>query len=275
MVFSINKKDIIDRLQNMISIIPSKTTMMVLSNLKLEADAESNQIIMTATDLNLTTIVKIPANVIENGALLVPAKHLGDIISALPESLINFSLRDDHLFIECEKSNFTISYIEASMFPEITFVNSDVEYIFNAEKFKKVIQNSSFCASTETAQPIYTGVYLKLEDNLVTMAATDTKRIGEAKYKVEFTNGNPYEIILPTRALSFIEKNINHDIGDLIIKYDDRRISFMMNNVLLISNKYEGKYPNYSVAFRNPPIYTLMLDRDVFRDDFMMVSLLS
>ena len=275
MVFSVNKKDVSERLQSLISITPSKSTMMVLSNFKIQADSETNLITVTATDLNITTIVKIPANVLENGSILVSAKHLSDIINALPETQINFSLKDDHLIIECGNSNFTISYIEASLFPEIAFINNDQEFTFAAESFKKLIQNSTFCAASDANQTICNGVYFRLEDKLATMAATDTKRIGEAKLTSDFTIESPYEIILPTRALNFLEKNLSNDIDDIIVKFDEHRISFQIKSTLLISNRYEGKYPSYSVAFRNLPTTTLMVDKSAFRDAVRRVSLLS
>jgi len=276
MVFSVNKKDISEKLQSLISIIPSKANMMVLSNFKIQADSAENQITVTATDLNITTIIKITANVIENGTVLVSAKHLSDIINSLTESQINFSLRDDHLVIECGNSNFSIiSYIESSLFPEISVIDNSNEFTFDAGSFKTLIQSSVFCASTDQNQSICNGVYFKIEENLLTMAATDTKRIGEAKLTAEFSNETPYEIILPTRALSFLEKAIHNDIDDIVIKYDEHRISFQLQNILLISNKFEGRYPSYSVAFRNPTSTTLIVDKNAMKDAVRRVSLLS
>ena len=275
MVFSVNKKDISEKLQYLIGIIPSKANMMVLSNFKIQSDTSTNEITITATDLNITTIIKIPANVLENGSILVPAKHLSDIINSLPEIQINFSLRDDHLIIECGNSNFSISYIESSLFPEIAMIDNNNEFTFDADSIKTLIQNSVFCASTDQNQSICNGVYFKIEENLLTMAATDTKRIGEAKLTAEFANETPYEIILPTRALSFLEKTINNDVDDIVVKYDEHRISFQLQNTLLISNKFEGRYPSYSVAFKNPTSTTLMVDKNAIKDAVRRVSLLS
>ena len=275
MIFSINKKDISEKLQYLMGIVPSKSTMMVLANFKLEADKESNTLTIVATDLNITTIMKISANVIENGTLLVSAKHLSDIINSLPDTVINFSVKEDHLIIECENSNFTINYIESSLFPEINVINTTTQYKVEAENFKKLIQNTLFCASTDVAQAICNGVFLRLEQDLLTMAATDTKRIGEAKCKAEINLETPYEIVLPPRALTFIEKNINNDSESIIIKFNEHQISFSLQGILLISNRYEGRYPSYTVAFRNPTNYLLMVDKSKMKDAVRRVSLLS
>ena len=275
MLFSVNKKDIADKLQHLMNLIPSKSNMMVLANFRIDADNESNVITITTTDLNVTTLVKISANVVENGSMLVSAKHLSEIINALPDSLVNFSVKDENLIIECANSKFSIGILDSALFPEIAFIENENEFILNAQYFKKMVQNTTFCAATEAIHSICNGVYFRIEDNLMTMAATDTKRIGEVKLKTEFTNDEPYEIVISPRALNFLEKNINPDVDEITVKYDERRISFFLKNILLISNKYEGKFPTYTVAFRNYPEPFLMLDKNALRDAIRRVSLLS
>ena len=275
MKFSVNKKDMSDKLQYLNNVIPSKSNMMVLANFKIEAKCETNTITIVATDLNITTVVTIAANVMEDGSILVSAKHLADIIASLPDQVINFSIREETLVIECGNSNFSINFLESSLFPEISFIDSDNQYTFDADSFKKMIENSAFCTSTEAHQSIINGVYCKLEDNLMTFAGTDTRRIGEAKLKAEFTVEEPYEIVLPTRALNFLEKNIKDDVESISIKYDVRRISFHLSDIVLISNRYDGKFPTYTVAFRNQPNYSLLIDRNTLRDAIRRASLLS
>ena len=275
MIFSVSKKEIADKLQHLINMIPSKASMMILSHFRIDADSESNLVTIIATDLNITAIVKITANVVANGTLLVSAKHLSDIINALPDTLINFSQNDDHLVIECVNSSFSISVIESSLFPEISFIEDEKECTFNAQKFKKIVQNTTFCAATEGTQSICNGVYFKIEENLITIAATDTKRIGESKLRANFSINEPYEIVLPPKALNFIEKNITSDIDEITIKYDERRVSFYLKNIMLISNKFEGKYPHYVVGFRHLPEAGLLIDKNTIRDAIKRVSLLS
>jgi DNA polymerase-3 subunit beta len=107
------------------------------------------------------------------------------------------------------------------------------------------------------------------------MAATDTKRIGEAKLNAEFNCEAPYEIVLPPRALTFIEKSISADTDEIFIKFDERRISFNLKNILLISNKFEGKFPTYTVAFKNLPETQLIIDKNSVKDAIRRVALLS
>ena len=275
MIFSITKKDISDKLQHIYGVIQSKSIMVVLANFKIDADNESNMLTITASDLNITSIIKIPANVVEKGSILVDAKKLCDITSSMPDALINFQTKENQLVIECEKSNIKLSYIESSNFPEINTVGTGNEYVVDAENFKKLIQNTVFCTSSEASQTIVNGVFLKIEDKLITMAATDTKRIGEAKCHTESSFESAYQIVLPTRALNLLEKAISAEAENIVIKCNDNQISFAMENILYISNKFEGKYPDYTVVFKNQPNYNLVIDKNKLKDAVRRVSLLS
>ncbi len=275
MKFSLNKKDISEILQHLQIIPPQKSNVVAVSNLKLDVDAETNSIKLTATDFNITAIVTIPSNVIESGTILVNAKQFSDIVNSLPLASINFSLRDDHLFIECEKAKFTISYIESKYFPEDAFIDSETALVINAKNFKKMINFTSFCVATESPQPALTGIYLKFSKSSLTVTATDSKRVSETILNTNFDIETDHEVVLPTKALSFVEKNITDSINEVIFKYDSKRISFHFGNMILISNKFESKYPNYTPAFKVIPTNFLTIDKASLKDALRRVSLFS
>jgi DNA polymerase-3 subunit beta len=275
MIFSLNKKDIADKLASLNSIIPSKSNLMVLGNFRLEADSTANLLTIIATDLNITTIVKVPANVVEGGTLLVPANKLSEIVNSMPDASINFTVKDNHFILECEKTKVNLSFMDSSMFPEINVINVENEYTVDAENLKKLIQNSVFCANTDASYTICNGVFLRIEDKMLTIAATDTKRIGEAKWKGDISLDIPYEIVLPKNALDFLNKIIHNDVDTVVVKFDENRISFAVENTLLITNKFEGRYPTYTVAFRNQPNHKLVIDKNKLKDAVRRVSLLS
>jgi len=275
MVFSVNKKDISEKLQSLLNIIPSKFSSMVLSYFHIDVRKETNTLTVVATDLNIMTKVVIPAEVEEDGALLIPAKHFSDIINSLPDALIHLAKKDDHLFIECGHSSFQISFMNVDIFPELSKISSETVYEIEADNFKKIVQNGIFCASTDSSLSICNGILFRIEDHALTLVSTDTKRVAEASCKTEFTHGDAYEVVIPPRALSFIERNITADTQSIAIKYDEHRVSFSLPGIELITNKFEGRFPNYLVAFKNEPTYTLILDKNQLKAAIHRVSILS
>jgi len=277
MIFTVAKKDIAERLQSLIGIIPTRANMMILSNFVLEASKETGLLTFTATDLNIMARIEVAATVEEGGSLLVSAKHISEIIRDFPDSDIKFHTSDDHLFVKCENFNFQISYTDPALFPITNKINSESEFRITANQFKRLVQNSLFCASTDAnnSMSICTGAYVKIENQQLTMAATDTRRIAEAQVKTEFALDIPYEIVIPPKALQYIEKSISPETEFVTIKYDEHRVSFTLPGIELITNKYEGRFPTYTVAFKNPPNYTLILDKNKLKSAINCVSHLS
>jgi len=277
MNFTVAKKDIAERLQSLIGIIPTRANMMILSNFVLEANKETGLLTFTATDLNIMARIEVAATVEEGGSLLVSAKHISDIIRDFPDSDIHFNTSDDHLFVKCGNFNFQISYTDPALFPVTNKINSESEFNIAASQFKKIIANSLFCISSDTSNPmsICTGAYVKIEDHLLTVAATDTRRIAEVKCKTDFTLDIPYEVVIPPKALQYIDKSITNETEFVTIKYDEHRVSFNLPGIELITNKYDGRFPTYTVAFKNPPNYTLILDKNVLKNAINCVAHLS
>src|SRR5689334_13945313 len=68
--------------------VPSRPNHPVLANILLQADAETNQVSLTAFDLSLGIRTSFNAEVWQGGAIALPAKLLVDITSRLPEGEI-------------------------------------------------------------------------------------------------------------------------------------------------------------------------------------------
>ena len=68
--------------------VPSRPTHPVLANVLLQADADTQQVSLTAFDLELGIRTTFAATVISSGAMTLPAKLLNDIVARLPEGEI-------------------------------------------------------------------------------------------------------------------------------------------------------------------------------------------
>lgn len=90
MRLSIEKKDIQPYIQHLSTVVGSKNTSPIMLNYLIDVDAESNNVTIKASDLELHVIVTFKATVIESGTVAVSARHFNEIIAAMPEGLIEF-----------------------------------------------------------------------------------------------------------------------------------------------------------------------------------------
>ena len=83
MKFSINKSEFHQAIQNIIGVIPVKTTVPILSNVLL--DLQDNKLTLTGTDLEVSISTNIDVRGEEDGAVAIPAKVLNEIVRELPD----------------------------------------------------------------------------------------------------------------------------------------------------------------------------------------------
>ena len=87
--------------------VPSRPTHPILANVLLQADAEAQQVSLTAFDLELGIRTTFAATVMTSGAITLPAKLLNDIVARLPEGEITLEDEEGEVpFIAAIASRF-------------------------------------------------------------------------------------------------------------------------------------------------------------------------
>ena len=88
MKFNLSKSKLSGYLQSILQIVPSKSTLPILSNILFEALDKKLKI--SATDLEVSITATFECNVTKKGVAVLPARILFDIIKELPEKEIFF-----------------------------------------------------------------------------------------------------------------------------------------------------------------------------------------
>ena len=125
MKFLVPKNILLESVQNLLSVVPSRTTLPVLSNILLETN--SNQLKIAATDLDVSMIAAVPVRVIEKGAITVPAKTFVEIIRESPETDIEVSSTDTRVEIKIEKGIYKLSGMPKDEFPKLPEVKKALQ----------------------------------------------------------------------------------------------------------------------------------------------------
>ncbi|MDH6100590.1 DNA polymerase III subunit beta [Anabaenopsis sp. FSS-46] len=241
--------------------VPSRPTHPVLANILLQADAQTNQVSLTAFDLSLGIRTSFNAEVLEGGAIALPAKLLVDITSRLPEGEVTL---DDQSAVESETAtgeglsvtltpksgHFQVRAMGAEEFPELPIIdNADPIQITTASLIEG-LRGSLFATSSDETKQVLTGVHLTVKEDSLEFAATDGHRLAV----VETTNERPLgdnhqlEVTVPARALRELQRMLAHNAvsDDAIALYlDQGQVVFAWQNQRLTSRTLDGQYPAY------------------------------
>lgn len=221
-------------------IVASKSTLPVLNNVLIKA--EDNQVVLSATDLEMGINYYLGGRVEKPGAITVPGRVLGNFINNLSEDKIDLEVKDNILYAQTEKSEATLNGIPADEFPTIPEVKGKEVLTINSQVIKSAINQVGFAASFDESRPILTGVYFVMSDGNLKMAATDSYRLAEKTIKV--ASREKASFIVPIKTIQELYRVITEP-EDIKVVVSENQIMFVLSGLELVSRMIEGEYPDY------------------------------
>ena len=118
------KDDLLKGIQVVQNAVSSKNTLPILSHILLEA--KKTGIYLTATDVEIGISIKVPGEVIEEGAITIPARKFSEIIKELPpQQPIYIAVKKaQSIKIESGKSFFRLVGLAKDDFPQLPDLQS-------------------------------------------------------------------------------------------------------------------------------------------------------
>ncbi len=273
MEFKVNKKELYQAIQNIIGVIPVKTTIPILSNLLL--DLQGNELTLTGTDLEVSISTKISVQGKEDGAIAVPAKVLHEIVRELPEFPVEIKSEEGYkITLNTEKGFYRISGESKEDFPKISIEESKGSFSVPSEKLTNMIDKTIFAVSADELRTTLMGVYLKVMENELRMVSTDGHRLAKIVDKGFKSSGFESETIIPTKALNLLLRNVR-DAKDIKVSVSDDHIVFELLDTVIYSKCIEGQFPNYERVIPVDNDKRMIVDRELLSSSVRRVSIFS
>ncbi|MFH1940952.1 MAG: DNA polymerase III subunit beta [bacterium] len=244
MKFSILQSDILESLQIISGVVPTRSTTPVLENFLF--DLEDKNLKITGTDLEISISTVVTPNEIEApGAVAVPARVITEMIRSLPNIPIHFEADDNNrVKITTEKGFYQVAGISKENFPEMpSFSDEKVVEVSNS-LLSRMLSKTIFAVSTEELRPALMGVFMQIMADEFRMVATDGHRLSKIVNKSFRYDDSPIRMIIPPKAVQIALKNINEE-GSTKLIINDSGLCFVFEKTTLYTRLVEGEYPDY------------------------------
>lgn len=245
MKITCSKTELVNSIQIISKAVASKPQVPILAGIYL--NASNNTLEMQATNNEIGLVAKIEAEVIEAGQITVVGKYFQEVIRKLPGDKITISYDDNEkiINIQSNQANFTLRSMNAAEFPTITPMEGNLQFTIKDNVLRSLVKKTVFACSNDESRPVFTGCYLEVADNQVTMAATNSHRLAVKHETFENNIGN-IKIIIPARILSELLHNMTSEIPtDVTVTCTYNQISFAFDNLYMTSRLIEGTFPDY------------------------------
>ena len=210
MKFFVKKEDLYNGIKLVERATSMKALQPVLLNIYIET-IDKGTIKLVATDLDLTVIALVDAQVEEEGKITLPSKTLNEIVSKLGDKLITFEMKPDEtsVNITCQNSKFDIIGISANEFPpEVHNVELNAENSFEiaVKPLTKAVRQAGFAAANYEASNLLSGIVCDISGSQLEIASTDGNRLARVREKIDNKDNVTNQLIITSRTLNELLK---------------------------------------------------------------------
>jgi DNA polymerase III, beta subunit len=239
MKFSIDRTKFVNQTNNVQRAISTKTTIPILTGMKLDLTESGLTITGSNSDISITAFIAKDdsdndLNIESTGSIVLPARFFNEIIKKLPGD--NFELEvlnNNQTLISSGVSEFTINGLDSSNYPHLPEVETDNKLVFPTDLFKEVINQTVIAVSTQESRPVLTGVNFLIDNDGLTSVATDSHRLSQRK--INITSDEEYNLIIPGKSLTELVRTVSDSTKEISMAISENQVLFSFDNVMFYS----------------------------------------
>jgi len=254
--------------------VATRPTHPVLANVLLTADAGSNRLSLTGFDLSLGIQTSLAASVETSGAITLPARLLGEIVSRLSsDSPVTLAVDDsgEQVQLTSLSGSYQMRGMSADDYPDLPMVESGMTLKLQPERLVQALKGTLFASSADEAKQLLTGVHLKFNQRALEAAATDGHRLAVLNVEdalqdaavTDAVEDEGFAVTLPSRSLREVERLMASWRSDEPVSLfcDRGQVVFLAADQMVTSRTLEGTYPNYGQLIPDGFTRTFGMDR--------------
>ena len=254
--------------------VATRPTHPVLANVLLTADAGSNRLSLTGFDLSLGIQTSLAASVETSGAITLPARLLGEIVSRLSsDSPVTLAVDDsgEQVQLTSLSGSYQMRGMSADDYPDLPMVESGMTLKLQPERLVQALKGTLFASSADEAKQLLTGVHLKFNQRALEAAATDGHRLAVLNVEdalqdaalTDAVDDEGFAVTLPSRSLREVERLMASWRSDEPVSLfcDRGQVVFLAADQMVTSRTLEGTYPNYGQLIPDGFTRTFGMDR--------------
>ena len=253
MKFTIVRDQLIAALNDVMKAVSSKTTIPILTGIKIDATNEG--IYLTGSDADVTIQTFVPAeedgveliNVTTPGSIVLQARMFNEIVRKLPTNEVEIEVTTGFATdIRSGKSAFHLIGLDASEYPLLPEVNASKQFSMPADLLKAIIRETVFAVATSESRPVLTGVNWNIQDGELICVATDSHRLARRKTQLDQLPEDVTNVVIPGKSLNELNKILEDSTNPVQVVMTNQQVLFKTDHMMFFSRLLEGNYPDTS-----------------------------
>lgn len=229
--------------------------------------AKDKNIVFSATDLEISIEISIPAQIEEEGVVTIPARIFTDLINSFPREKIILETKDSNLHITGGKIKSVLQIGNKEEFPLLYEEEGNVVAKVQTDSLQKMLKHVVFAASVESSRPALSGVLFVIQDKSLILAATDGFRLSlhtnrEFNIQNKEANMQNYKLLIPARVIREALSFDNSEDTTISVSEKNNQILFKQDNAVLIGRVIDAQFPSYEKIIPADVSTSAVFDRE-------------
>lgn len=242
-------------------------------------EAEDNQVFLSGSDLETSSKANFSAEINTNGKVLVPGRLLAEISRSLPSKPVTVQLDGSRVIVTSGSAKFTLPTLPLNDYPNLPEL-PETTGIIPSDVFANAVAQVAIAAGRDDSLPTLTGVHVEINQDIITLAATDRYRLAVREVQWQATQPNlETSALLRARTLAEAAKSLT-GTKSIFISFapaasHDRLAGFAGDGKSMTSRMLDGTFPPYRHLLPQDVTTTAVVEVSPFLDSVHRVALVA
>ncbi len=276
MKFTVESSVLVDSVNWVARSLSSRPIMTALLGIVIDV---AQEITLTASDLETSTKASFPADIKEKGRVLVPGRLLSEIARALPNKTVSFVLENNRVLVTASSAKFTLPTLPINEYPNLPQIPATSGTI-TGDIFATAVNQVAIAAGKDDSLPTLTGVHIDINNETITLAATDRYRLAVREITWQpNTSDFTTSALLRGRTLADAAKALagsaTVSLAIAPITSTERLVGFANDTKTMTSRMLDGAFPPYRHLLPKESIAVAVIEVAQFLDSVHRVALVT
>jgi DNA polymerase-3 subunit beta len=239
----------------------------------------SEEVTLSGSDLETSAKAKFKAEVAQKGKVLVPGRLLAEISRSLPAKPISFVLEGSRVLVSAGSAKFTLPTLPLSEYPTLPELPA-ASGSLNSDSFAAAVNQVAVAAGKDDSLPTLTGVFVEINKNQITLAATDRYRLAVKELTWSAQDANiETTSLLRARTLADAAKSL---IGSSQVTIalaptttNEKLVGFISEGKTMTSRVLDGSFPPFRHLLPSESTADAIIEVAPFLDSVRRVALVT
>jgi DNA polymerase-3 subunit beta len=276
MKFVVERDSLVDAVNWVSKSISNRPITTALLGIVIDA---SEEITLSGSDLETSAKAKFKAEVSQKGKVLVPGRLLAEISRSLPAKPISFVLEGTRVLVSAGSAKFTLPTLPLSEYPtlpELPVASGSL----NSDLFATAVNQVAVAAGKDDSLPTLTGVFVEINKNQITLAATDRYRLAVRELTWSAQDANiETTSLLRARTLADAAKSLigasQVTIALAPATTNEKLVGFLSEGKTMTSRVLDGSFPPFRHLLPNESTADAIIEVVPFLDSVRRVALVT